>query len=97
MSPLSYIAISLSVFCGTNLNSEFLTHSLQEDNKFSWQYYIATDSIIFNEIRHLLSKKMKSKCRVFIAEFNNVFEVLKLVSQNSYFALYCVYLWLTLS
>ena len=48
-------AMQNSVFCGTNLNSEFFTHSLLEDNKLSfldsiilqmlvlfcnWQYYI---------------------------------------------------------
>ena len=38
---------------------------LLEDNKlsFSWQYYIATGNIIFNQILHLVSKKIKSKSK----------------------------------
>lgn len=33
---LSKTAIYLNVLCGTNLNSESLTYSLQEENKFSF-------------------------------------------------------------
>ena len=42
------IAIYLSMLCGTNLNSEFLTRSLTRGQQivFSWHVYIASVSII---------------------------------------------------
>ena len=55
----------MSVFCGINLNSESSTHLSQEGKHFwTWQFYIPTGNIIFNEIFHLLSQKMKKQKQI---------------------------------
>ena len=73
--------IYLSVFCGTNLNSDFLTHSLLGDNKLyflsriipqlwvlycKWQYYIQW------YISFVKQKKKKSKNKNILKHFLGV-------------------------